>query len=166
MSSFSSETLHPRARPAPFPSPFVSPLTWVAADQRQMGTATTYSTVRSAPCGGASCILSDCVHNLSEWAIWRPRASPPTKAITGDARGPGPLAGTGPCHVVDRICDQRARRLATTRPTPATPSRPTSAMATPVFAPVLASLLPSVLVPPAGWDCSTVGCGCSAVGWG
>ena len=39
-------------------------------------------------------------------------------------------------------------------------------MPTPVFAPVLASLLPSVLVPPAGWDCSTVGCGCSAVGCG
>ena len=95
-----------------------------------------------------------------------PPAPPPTMANTGDARGPGPLAGTGPNDVVDRICDQRARRLATTRPTPATPSRPTSAMATPVFAPVLASLLPSVLVPPAGWGCSAVGCGCSAVGCG
>ena len=93
----------------------------------------------------------------------------------GDHRGctrARPLAGTGPCDVVDRISDQRARRLATTRPTPATASRPTSAMATPVFAPVLASLLPSVLLPPAGcgcsgvgWDCSAVGCGCSGVGW-
>ena len=91
---------------------------------------------------------------------------PPTRAFTRDARGPGPLAGTGPNDVVDRISDQRARRLATTRPTPAMPSRPTSAMATPVFAPVLASLLPSVLLPPAGWGCSAVGCGCSAVGCG
>ena len=30
-----------------------------------MGTATTYSTVRSAPGGGTSCVLSDCAHNLS-----------------------------------------------------------------------------------------------------
>ena len=37
MSSFSSETLHPRARSAPFPSPHVSSLTWVAADQRADG---------------------------------------------------------------------------------------------------------------------------------
>ena len=91
---------------------------------------------------------------------------PPTRITTGDARGPGPLEGTGPCTVVDRICDQCARRLATTRLTPATPSRPTIAMATPVFAPVLASLLPSELLPPAGCGCSGVGCGCSGVGCG
>ena len=91
-------------------------------------------------------------------------APSPTMAITGDARGPGPLAGTGPCDVVDRISDQCARRLAATRPTPATPSRPTSAMATPVFAPVLASLLPSVLLPPVGCTCSGVGWDCSGVG--
>lgn len=30
-----------------------------------MGTATTYSTARSAPRGGTSCVLSDCAHNLS-----------------------------------------------------------------------------------------------------
>lgn len=175
MSSFSSETLHPRARSAPFPSPFVSPLTRVAADQRADGNRhhlfnrtvgpVRWDLVRSVGLGAQSVRVG----------TLRPRASPPrrkrlspppTKAMSGHARGPGPLAGTGPCTVVDRICDQRARRLATTRPTPATPSRPTSAMATPVFAPVLASLLPSVLVPPAGWDCSTVGCGCSAVGCG
>ena len=92
------------------------------------------------------------------------RSPPPTKAMTEDARGPGPLAGTGPYTVVDRISDQCARRLATTRPTPATPSRPTIAMATPVFAPVLASLLPSGFFPAAGCGCSAVGCDCSGVG--
>ena len=143
-----------------------------------MGTATTYSTARSAPRGGTSCVLSDWAHNLSMGALAprglrrlrgqcvSPPAPPPTKAITGDTKGPSPLAGTGPCTVVDRIYDQRARRLAATRPTPATPSRPTIAMATPVFAPVLASLLPSELLPPAGCGCSTVGCGCSGVGCG
>ena len=65
MSSFSSETLHPRARSAPSPSLNLSPSTRVAADQGQMGTATTYSTARSALRGGASCVLSDCAHNLS-----------------------------------------------------------------------------------------------------
>ena len=30
-----------------------------------MGTATTYSTARSAPGGGTLCVLSDCAHNLS-----------------------------------------------------------------------------------------------------
>ena len=38
-------------------------------------------------------------------------------------------------------------------------------MATPVFAPVLASLLPSVLLPPVGCGCSGVGWDCSGVGW-
>ena len=37
MSSFSSETLHPRARPAPLPSLCMSPSTQVAADQRAVG---------------------------------------------------------------------------------------------------------------------------------
>ena len=37
MSSFSSETPHPRARSAPCSSPFVSPLTWATADQRADG---------------------------------------------------------------------------------------------------------------------------------
>ena len=37
MSSFSSETLHPRARSAPLPSLCMSPSTQVAADQRAVG---------------------------------------------------------------------------------------------------------------------------------
>ena len=37
MSSFSSETPHPRARPAPLPSLCMSPSTQVAADQRAVG---------------------------------------------------------------------------------------------------------------------------------
>ena len=61
MSSF----LHPRARSAPFPSPLSLHRHGSPQTRGQMGTATTYSTVRSAPGGGTSYVLSDCAHNLS-----------------------------------------------------------------------------------------------------
>lgn len=176
MSSFSSETLHPRARSAPFPSPFVSPQTWVAADQRAVGNRhhlfnrtvgpVRWDLVRSVGLRAQSVRMGILAPRRLRRLHGKRLSPPPTKAMSGHARGPGPLAGTGPNDVVDRISDQRARRLATTRPTPATPSRPTSAMATPVFAPVLASLLPSGFLSAAGCGCSAVGWGCSAVGWG
>ena len=34
-----------------------------------MGTATTYSTARSVAGRGTSCVLSDCVHNLSRGGV-------------------------------------------------------------------------------------------------
>ena len=65
MSSFSSETLHPRARPAPCPSRLCLHRRGSPQTRGQMGTATTYSTARSPLRRGASCVLSDCAHNLS-----------------------------------------------------------------------------------------------------
>ena len=60
-----------------------------------MGTATTYSTARSPLRRGASSVLSDCVHNLSEWASWRPHASPPPtwKVSLPDSLAPWPRSG-------------------------------------------------------------------------
>ena len=65
MSSFSSETLHPRARSAPFPSRLCLHRRGSPQTIGQMGTATTYSTARLVASCGTSCVLSDCVHNLS-----------------------------------------------------------------------------------------------------
>ena len=71
-----------------------------------MGTATTYSTARSAPRGGTSCVLSDCAHNLSEWTAWHPagfaaytESDSPRHRLgrsQGMREGPAPSRGPGP----------------------------------------------------------------------
>jgi len=63
----------------------------------QLGTATTYLTARSPLRRGASSVLSDCVHNLSEWASWRPHASPPTWKVS--PRQPRSLTEVGPAEL-------------------------------------------------------------------
>ncbi len=94
MSSFSSETLHPRARPAPLPSLCMSPSTQVAADQRAVGNRhhlfnrtvapAWWGLVRSV--GFARTICQDGQPGA-------PQASPPTRKATlpatdeGDHRG-------------------------------------------------------------------------------
>ncbi len=160
MSSFSSEAHH-QSQTSSFPSPFVSPWAWVAADQRQMGTPPPPINRTVGPASGASSVLSDWAHNLSGWAGIR-RLRHQRRRSQGMPRAN--LARTGPCTVIDRISIS-VRRLYDEADA-GDARRPASAMAAPVFAPVLASLLPSVLLPPAGCDCSGVGCGCSAVGWG
>ena len=94
MSSFSSETLHPRADQLPcLPCECLhrrrSPQT-----RGQWGTATTYSTARSPQRGAASFVLSDSPHNLSGWASWRPHASLPTcKVSLPESLAPAPRSG-------------------------------------------------------------------------
>jgi len=52
------------------------------------------STARSGASCGTSCVLSDCVHNLSGWARWRPRASQPRRKATLPASlAPWPRSG-------------------------------------------------------------------------